>query len=280
MAGRIVLFGATGYTGRLTAEAHGRARAAARAGRAQRRQAGASSRTSSAEASRPRAADVADPRAWPRSWRRATCSSRPSARSCAGARAAASAAIARAPTTSTRPASRRSCARCSSATARPPRRRGIGMLTAFGYDWVPGNLAGALALREAGRDAIAGRHRLLHDRPASRGSMSGGTRASLVGVIAEPELRLPRRADRTERGATRDRTLPVGGQGAARRVASAAPSTSRSRSSRPQLREVNAYLGWFGPASRRDAGDVRRHRLAFKLPGVRARSGAPPPSGS
>ncbi|MEA2443700.1 MAG: hypothetical protein QOJ12_992, partial [Thermoleophilales bacterium] len=27
---------------------------------------------------------------------------------------------------------------------------GIGMLTAAGYDWVPGNLAGALALREAG----------------------------------------------------------------------------------------------------------------------------------
>ena len=26
----------------------------------------------------------------------------------------------------------------------------IGMLTAFGYDWVPGNLAGGLALREAG----------------------------------------------------------------------------------------------------------------------------------
>ena len=28
---------------------------------------------------------------------------------------------------------------------------GIGMLTALGYDWVPGNLAGALALERAGR---------------------------------------------------------------------------------------------------------------------------------
>ena len=26
-------------------------------------------------------------------------------------------------------------------------------MTAFGYDWVPGNLAGALALREAGEGA-------------------------------------------------------------------------------------------------------------------------------
>src|SRR6188472_2028742 len=33
-------------------------------------------------------------------------------------------------------------------------RSGTGMVTAAGYDWVPGNLAGALALREAG-DAAA-----------------------------------------------------------------------------------------------------------------------------
>src|ERR671929_1994919 len=30
---------------------------------------------------------------------------------------------------------------------------GCGLLTAFGYDWVPGNLAGALALTEAGETA-------------------------------------------------------------------------------------------------------------------------------
>src|SRR2546421_12067130 len=30
---------------------------------------------------------------------------------------------------------------------------GCGMVTAFGYDWVPGNLAGALALRDAGGQA-------------------------------------------------------------------------------------------------------------------------------
>jgi short subunit dehydrogenase-like uncharacterized protein len=36
-----------------------------------------------------------------------------------------------------------------------PRARGTGasLLTAFGYDWVPGNLAGALALTEAGEQA-------------------------------------------------------------------------------------------------------------------------------
>ena len=32
-------------------------------------------------------------------------------------------------------------------------RAAVGMVTAFGYDWVPGNLAGALALRDAGEGA-------------------------------------------------------------------------------------------------------------------------------
>src|SRR5204862_3785109 len=31
---------------------------------------------------------------------------------------------------------------------------GIGMLTAFGYDWVPGNLAGALALHRSAGEAV------------------------------------------------------------------------------------------------------------------------------
>ena len=32
---------------------------------------------------------------------------------------------------------------------------GCGLVTAFGYDWVPGNLAGALALRDAGEAATS-----------------------------------------------------------------------------------------------------------------------------
>ena len=42
------------------------------------------------------------------------------------------------------------------------RAAGIGLLTAFGYDWVPGNLAGALALRDAGDAASAVRIGYFH----------------------------------------------------------------------------------------------------------------------
>ena len=52
---------------------------------------------------------------------------------------------------------------------------GCGLVTAFGYDWVPGNLAGALALRDAGEAATQRADRLLQpgrgrrvDRAAAR----------------------------------------------------------------------------------------------------------------
>ena len=61
---------------------------------------------------------------------------------------------------------------------------GIGMLTAFGYDWVPGNLAGGLALERAGE--LATRVDVGYFITGSGASMSGGTKASLVGAISEP----------------------------------------------------------------------------------------------
>ena len=55
----------------------------------------------------------------------------------------------------------------------------------MGYDYVPGNLAGALALREAGSAAtrVDVGYFVSGDRG---GQFSGGTRASAVGMIAEP----------------------------------------------------------------------------------------------
>ena len=82
------------------------------------------------------------------------------------------------------------------------------MLTAFGYDWVPGNLAGGLALERAGDAGGARRHRLLHHR--QRRSMSGGTMASLVGALAEPAFGFRDGRVQTERGAKRVRSFDVG----------------------------------------------------------------------
>src|SRR5207237_160340 len=65
------------------------------------------------------------------------------------------------------------------------RAAGSALVPAFGYDWVPGNLAGALALREAGEPAK--RVDVGYFAPGGGGfAASGGTRAASVGIMLEP----------------------------------------------------------------------------------------------
>ena len=65
---------------------------------------------------------------------------------------------------------------------------GVALLTAMGYDWVPGNLAGALALHEAGAHARRVRIGYFFDtrrRRRRRRAMSGGTRATAAGAMLD-----------------------------------------------------------------------------------------------
>jgi short subunit dehydrogenase-like uncharacterized protein len=143
-------------------------------------------------------------------------------------------------------------------------RAGCGMLTALGYDWVPGNLAAGLALERAGEAAVrvdAGYF------ITGAGSMSGGTRASLVGAIGSPAFAFRDGRVRSERGAKRVRSFPVGG----RQLTGVSVGSSEHFTLpkiAPQLREVNAYLGWFGPASRAMQVFSAGTELAMKIPGV------------
>ncbi|HEY1539389.1 MAG TPA: saccharopine dehydrogenase NADP-binding domain-containing protein [Solirubrobacteraceae bacterium] len=77
---------------------------------------------------------------------------------------------------------------------------GCGLLTAMGYDYVPGNLAAALALREAGERAVRVDVGYFVDGDA-RGQFSGGTRASAAGMLAEPSYAFRDGRLVTERGA-------------------------------------------------------------------------------
>src|SRR4051812_45370731 len=60
---------------------------------------------------------------------------------------------------------------------------GCGLVTAFGYDWVPGNLAGALALAEAGANATRVEIGYFATGQAGAGAASGGARATLAGGV-------------------------------------------------------------------------------------------------
>lgn len=136
---------------------------------------------------------------------------------------------------------------------------GCGLLTAFGYDYVPGNLAGGLALRQAGEKAarvdvaysttgkpsgpIEGSR--LAKLAGGMGGASGGTLSSALGVFAEPSFSFRDGRIVTERGAKR-----VGSVSDLQGISVGGSEHFALPRLAPALREVNAYLGWFGPLSR------------------------------
>ena len=137
------------------------------------------------------------------------------------------------------------------------------LVPAFGYDWVPGNLAGALALRDGG-DAVT---RLdigyFVTGSVGPGSLSGGTRASAAGVLGAPGYawRGGRLVD--EAPARHHRTYRV--HGAARSGLSVAGSEHLALPRlAPGLRDVHVHLGWFGAAAR----PVQALSHLTRLPGV------------
>jgi short subunit dehydrogenase-like uncharacterized protein len=144
------------------------------------------------------------------------------------------------------------------------RKSGAAMLTAFGYDFVPGNLAGALALKRAGQAAVrvdVGYFFTGHNRP------SGGTLASLAGVVTAEGFAYRDGRVRSERPARRARSFPVGEKERAGISVGASEHFALPRVA-PQLQEVNVYLGWFGPASRALPVLSLGGSTLMKLPGV------------
>jgi short subunit dehydrogenase-like uncharacterized protein len=147
---------------------------------------------------------------------------------------------------------------------------GSALVTAMGYDWVPGNLAGALALREAGEGAVrVAIGYFIRGGGASAGAMSGGTRASAAGVFLEPSFAWRDGRIVTERSGARVRTFAVDGR--ARKGISAGSSEHFGLPPAfPGLRDVDVYLGWFGGASDALRVAAAGVSLATRLPGVRA----------
>jgi short subunit dehydrogenase-like uncharacterized protein len=146
---------------------------------------------------------------------------------------------------------------------------GCGLVTAMGYDWVPGNLAGALALRDAGDPAVRVDLGYFNTGRTGAADMSGGTRASAAGAVTAPSFAWRGRQIVTERGAKRLRSFAVRGKD---RPAISVGSSEHFALPRlaPDLREVNAYLGWFGPASR----PMQAMSLVTSVPGVGSAVGA------
>ena len=240
MAGKIVLFGATGYTGELTARAMVRAGLApVLAGRTAARVSALAAELGGLEHA---TADVADPAGLASLLGKGdvlVTTVGPFARM---GEAALQAAISRG-------------AHYVDSTGEPQWIRrvfeadaeisaaGTCALTAFGYDYVPGNLAAGLALERATDEAT--RVDVGYFFKGGFGA-SGGTKSSLVGALLAPGFRFRSGSIETVRGGVgerRFRTL------AGERVGLAIGASEHFAIPRvaPGIDTVGAYLGWFGP---------------------------------
>jgi short subunit dehydrogenase-like uncharacterized protein len=148
----------------------------------------------------------------------------------------------------------------------PARTAGAGLITAFGYDYVPGNLAAALALERAGESAAkVAIGYFISGKANPKDAVSGGTASSLAGVMLSPSFAFRGGRVVTERSAKRVRSFDAG----SKRLTGISVGSSEHFALpkiHPSLREVDVYLGWFGPASR----VMQVMTLSGELPGVRA----------
>jgi short subunit dehydrogenase-like uncharacterized protein len=136
------------------------------------------------------------------------------------------------------------------------RAAGCALLTAFGYDFVPGNLAGALALRDAGEAAT--RMDIAYFTPG-RFAVSGGPRASAAGVILEPGFAWRGGRVVAERQAARVRSFRV--------RSSAKPAVSISSSEHFALPAFTpACATWASTSARSARRPVRCRRCRRSTP--------------
>ena len=267
---RIVVFGATGYTGRLTAEALvGRGERPVLAGRNAQRLESLAAELGGLETA---VADVAQPETCTAMVERGdvlVATVGPFMRFGRPAVEAAVAAGAHYIDSTGEPSFIREVFERYGPAAE---RAGCALMTAMGYDFVPGNLAGALALERAGDAAVRVDTGYFNTGHAENG-MSGGTRASLAGAVVAPSFVWRDGRIVTERGAKRVRTFDVDGKQSAAVSVGASDHFGLPRCA-PQLREVNAYLGWFGPLSRPMQVGSALGAAVMALPGARALTSA------
>ena len=143
---------------------------------------------------------------------------------------------------------------------------GTGLVTAFGFDWVPGNLAGALALAAAGPEAVRIDIGYFTRGP---GGTSGGTRASVVQIALDPGFAYRGGRLRTERTGARVQEFTL--DNGKRRVGVSAGASEHFGLPRahPTLREVNVVLGQALPLVKGVPVATGLLSTAMRVPGVR-----------
>ncbi|MCX6396335.1 MAG: saccharopine dehydrogenase NADP-binding domain-containing protein [Propionibacteriales bacterium] len=145
---------------------------------------------------------------------------------------------------------------------------GVGLLSAFGFDYVPGNLAAALALAQAGPEATAVDVGYF---PVGF-KTSGGTNASIAGMMLEDGFALREGRVQVERAGRRRRTFDVAGKSL---TGVSLPGSEHFglAAIHPTLREVGVFLGVPPAAARVMATSTALSTPIRKSAAVRALGG-------
>ena len=142
---------------------------------------------------------------------------------------------------------------------------GARLLTAFGYDFVPGNLAAAIAL-----DRSEGLARRVEIGYFVRGGfgMSSGTKASMMAAVMQSSYEFTGGVLSTTKGKPGVATFDIGNDKTRDAVAVGATEQFSLPRIDPTLDDVSVYLGWSGSMSGAASAGIAAAATAAKVPGV------------
>ena len=145
-------------------------------------------------------------------------------------------------------------------------REGTALLTAFGFDFVPGNLAAELVLRAAGPDAT--RLEVGYFSRGSSSGISGDTKASTAGAILEPSFAVRGGRLRRERTGARVRRFTLDDGRVLQGISVGGSEHFAVHSLHPQLRDIDVLLGRPGFGARLTPALTAVLSVATKVPGL------------
>ena len=142
---------------------------------------------------------------------------------------------------------------------------GARLLTAFGYDFVPGNLAGALALAKS--EGLARRVEIGYFVRGGFG-MSSGTKASMMAAVMQPSYEYLGGVLATSKGKPAVASFDIGSGKMRDAVAVGATEQFALPRIDPKLDDVGVFLGWSGSMSGAASAGIAAAATAAKVPGV------------
>jgi NAD(P)-dependent dehydrogenase (short-subunit alcohol dehydrogenase family) len=148
-------------------------------------------------------------------------------------------------------------------------RAGTAVLTAFGFDFVPGNLAAELVLRAAGPQAT--RLEVGYFSRGSSSGISGGTKASSAGAVLSPSFAVRRGRLRRERTGARVGRFVLDDGTVLQGISVGGSEHFAVRSLHPQLSDIDVLLERPGMGGMVTPALTALLVVANKIPGVGAK---------